>query len=141
MASLTLTHSHLHARSLARREKIPLIAPDVLRQLVKGFCDEVSCELSSACARAFPTVLFQHANERQDDTVKQQILNLAYKLFLSNPKQTSNLFKVLQLHLFSRPPGFGFGFGLPLRPACALRCALSHCCGVLSARSLARRST
>jgi hypothetical protein len=33
----------------------------------------------------------------QDDSVKQQILNLAVKLFLSNPKQTSNLFKVCLL--------------------------------------------
>lgn len=41
----------------------------------------------------------------QDDSVKQQILNLAVKLFLSNPKQTSNLFKVgLPLTLFVNSP-------------------------------------
>jgi vesicle coat complex subunit len=50
-------------------EKIPLIAPDCLRKLAKSFADE-------------------------DESVKHQILNLAVKLYQSNPKQTALLFKV-----------------------------------------------
>jgi AP-3 complex subunit beta len=42
---------------------VPKIAPDVLRQLAKSFCDE-------------------------EDIVKLQILNLAAKLYLTNQKQT-----------------------------------------------------
>jgi vesicle coat complex subunit len=55
-------------------EKIPLIAPDCLRKLAKSFTDE-------------------------DDSVKQQILNLAVKLYQSNPKQTALLFKVNNDHI------------------------------------------
>jgi len=44
-------------------ERVPLIAPDVLRKMAKTFCNE-------------------------DDEVKLQILNLAAKLCLTNPKQT-----------------------------------------------------
>jgi len=47
-------------------ERIPLLAPDVLRKMAKSFCNET-------------------------DEVKLQILNLAAKLFLTNPKQTKLL--------------------------------------------------
>ncbi|XP_053679944.1 AP-3 complex subunit beta-2 [Anopheles nili] len=47
-------------------EKVPKIAPDVLRKAVKSFIDE-------------------------DDIVKLQVLNLAVKLHITNPKQTSLL--------------------------------------------------
>jgi len=47
---------------------IPLLAPDALRQLAKTFTEE-------------------------DESVKVQILNLAVKLYLSNPEQTALLFK------------------------------------------------
>ena len=50
------------------RSHLPAYAPDVLRKLAKSFSTEA-------------------------DPVKVQILNLALKLFLSNPKQTSTLFK------------------------------------------------
>lgn len=50
------------------RAHLPAYAPDVLRKLAKSFASEA-------------------------DPVKVQILNLALKLFLSNPKQTSTLFK------------------------------------------------
>lgn len=50
------------------QSKIPKLAPDCLRKLAITFRDE-------------------------DDSVKAQVLNLAVKLFLSNPKQTSLLFK------------------------------------------------
>ena len=51
------------------RHVISKLAPDALRKLLKSFCEE-------------------------DDTVKLQILNFAVKLFLSNPSQTSLMFKV-----------------------------------------------
>jgi len=44
-------------------ERVPLIAPDVLRKMAKTFCNE-------------------------EDEVKLQVLNLAAKLCLTNPKQT-----------------------------------------------------
>uniref|UniRef100_A0A182JZH4 AP-3 complex subunit beta n=1 Tax=Anopheles christyi TaxID=43041 RepID=A0A182JZH4_9DIPT len=47
-------------------EKVPKIAPDVLRKAVKSFIDE-------------------------EDIVKLQVLNLAVKLHITNPKQTSLL--------------------------------------------------
>nr|XP_014087131.2 AP-3 complex subunit beta-2 [Bactrocera oleae] len=47
-------------------EKVPKIAPDVLRKIAKTFVDE-------------------------EDVVKLQILNLGVKLFLTNPEQTSLL--------------------------------------------------
>ncbi|CAG9759558.1 unnamed protein product [Ceutorhynchus assimilis] len=47
-------------------QKVPKIAPDVLRKLAKSFPDE-------------------------DDTVKLQIMNLAVKLYITNPEQTSTL--------------------------------------------------
>ncbi|XP_039960442.1 AP-3 complex subunit beta-2 [Bactrocera tryoni] len=47
-------------------EKVPKIAPDVLRKMAKTFVDE-------------------------EDVVKLQILNLGVKLFLTNPEQTSLL--------------------------------------------------
>lgn len=47
-------------------EKVPLIAPDVLRKMAKSFVDE-------------------------QDAVKLQILNLGVKLYLTNPQQTSLL--------------------------------------------------
>lgn len=47
-------------------EKVPKIAPDVLRKLAKSFIDE-------------------------EDVVKLQILNLAVKLYLTNPQQTELL--------------------------------------------------
>ncbi|XP_053951318.1 AP-3 complex subunit beta-2 [Anastrepha ludens] len=47
-------------------EKVPKIAPDVLRKIAKTFVDE-------------------------EDVVKLQILNLGVKLFLTNPQQTSLL--------------------------------------------------
>jgi len=50
------------------REKIPKMAPDSLRKLAKSFKDE-------------------------HDDVKMQTLNLAVKLFITNPQQTSLLFK------------------------------------------------
>lgn len=50
------------------RDRIPKLAPDVLRKL----------------AKSFPT---------EDEEVKVQILNLALKLFLANSKQTASLFK------------------------------------------------
>ena len=50
------------------RDCIPTSAPDCLRLLAQSFRDE-------------------------DDLVKTQVLNLAVKLFLSNPRQTSTLFK------------------------------------------------
>jgi len=52
------------------REYIPRAAPDCLRKLAKSFTQE-------------------------NETVKEQILNLAVKLFLSNPLQTSLLFKYI----------------------------------------------
>ena len=45
---------------------VPTIAPDVLRKMAKSFCQE-------------------------EDQVKLQVLNLAVKLFLTNPKQTTLL--------------------------------------------------
>lgn len=50
------------------QSRIPRIAPDVLRKMAASFMGEA-------------------------DVVKIQVLNLALKLFLSNPKQTSLLFK------------------------------------------------
>lgn len=47
-------------------EKVPLIAPDVLRKMAKSFVDE-------------------------QDVVKLQVLNLGVKLYLTNPEQTSLL--------------------------------------------------
>ncbi|XP_017074798.1 AP-3 complex subunit beta-2 [Drosophila eugracilis] len=47
-------------------EKVPLIAPDVLRKMAKSFVDE-------------------------QDVVKLQVLNLGVKLYLTNPDQTSLL--------------------------------------------------
>ncbi|KAH8308564.1 hypothetical protein KR018_005871 [Drosophila ironensis] len=47
-------------------EKVPLIAPDVLRKMAKSFVDE-------------------------QDVVKLQVLNLGVKLYLTNPQQTSLL--------------------------------------------------
>lgn len=47
-------------------EKVPKIAPDVLRKLAKSFIDE-------------------------EDVVKLQVLNLAVKLYLTNPQQTELL--------------------------------------------------
>ncbi|ALC49274.1 rb [Drosophila busckii] len=47
-------------------EKVPLIAPDVLRKMAKSFVDE-------------------------QDVVKLQVLNLGVKLYLTNPTQTSLL--------------------------------------------------
>ncbi|XP_020805417.1 AP-3 complex subunit beta-2 isoform X2 [Drosophila serrata] len=47
-------------------EKVPLIAPDVLRKMAKSFVDE-------------------------QDAVKLQVLNLGVKLYLTNPQQTSLL--------------------------------------------------
>lgn len=47
-------------------EKVPKIAPDVLRKMAKTFVDE-------------------------EDVVKLQVLNLAVKLYLTNPQQTSLL--------------------------------------------------
>ncbi|XP_073834874.1 adaptor related protein complex 3 subunit ruby [Musca autumnalis] len=47
-------------------EKVPKIAPDVLRKLAKTFVDE-------------------------EDSVKLQVLNMAVKLYLTNPQQTSLL--------------------------------------------------
>lgn len=47
-------------------ERIPKVAPDVLRKMAKIFCDE-------------------------EDIVKLQTLNLAVKLFIINPKQTTLL--------------------------------------------------
>lgn len=47
-------------------EKVPKIAPDVLRKMAKSFVDE-------------------------EDAVKLQVLNLAVKLYLTNPQQTSLL--------------------------------------------------
>ncbi|EDW62680.1 AP-3 complex subunit beta-2 [Drosophila virilis] len=47
-------------------EKVPLIAPDVLRKMAKSFVDE-------------------------QDVVKLQVLNLGVKLYLTNPAQTSLL--------------------------------------------------
>ncbi|XP_058978347.1 AP-3 complex subunit beta-2 [Musca domestica] len=47
-------------------EKVPKIAPDVLRKLAKSFVDE-------------------------EDSVKLQVLNMAVKLYLTNPQQTSLL--------------------------------------------------
>ncbi|XP_061391616.1 LOW QUALITY PROTEIN: AP-3 complex subunit beta-2 [Musca vetustissima] len=47
-------------------EKVPKIAPDVLRKLAKTFVDE-------------------------EDAVKLQVLNMAVKLYLTNPQQTSLL--------------------------------------------------
>jgi len=52
------------------REMIPKVAPDCLRQLAKTFKEE-------------------------DVEVKLQVLNLAVKLYLSNPKETSLLFKYI----------------------------------------------
>jgi vesicle coat complex subunit len=57
-----------HCADRALSDVIPTIAPDVLRELAKDFRSE-----------ALP--------------VKQQILNLAVKLYLSFPKQTALLFK------------------------------------------------
>jgi hypothetical protein len=81
------------------REKIPKLAPDALRKLAKSFCDE-------------------------DDAVKMQTLNLAVKLFLSDPTHTSLLFKVFALHALSlsfsfslSPPsiaGSSWGLGIDL---------------------------
>nr|CAD7396285.1 unnamed protein product [Timema cristinae] len=53
-------------------DRVPKIAPDVLRKMAKVFVDE-------------------------EDIVKLQILNLAVKLFLTNPKQT----KLLSQYVFS----------------------------------------
>ncbi|XP_063229691.1 AP-3 complex subunit beta-2 [Bacillus rossius redtenbacheri] len=53
-------------------DRVPKIAPDVLRKMAKGFISE-------------------------EDIVKLQILNLAVKLFLTNPKQT----KLLCQYVFS----------------------------------------
>ena len=50
------------------RDKIAKLAPDLLRKLLKTFMQE-------------------------NELVKIQILNLALKLYLANPKQTANLFK------------------------------------------------
>lgn len=52
------------------RDSIPTRAPDCLRKLAKTFSDE-------------------------DGVVKLQILNLAVKLFLSNPQQTARLFRYI----------------------------------------------
>jgi AP-3 complex subunit beta len=52
------------------RDRIPKVGPDALRKLAKVFKEEA-------------------------DVVKFQTLNLAVKLFLSNPKQTSLLFKYI----------------------------------------------
>lgn len=53
-------------------EHVPKIAPDVLRKMAKSFCDE-------------------------DTSVKLQVLNLAVKLMLNNPEQTS----LLTQHVFN----------------------------------------
>ena len=53
-------------------EHVPKIAPDVLRKMAKSFCDE-------------------------ETSVKLQVLNLAVKLHLSNPHQTS----LLAQHVFN----------------------------------------
>jgi AP-3 complex subunit beta len=53
-------------------EHVPRIAPDVLRKMAKSFCDE-------------------------DTSVKLQVLNLAVKLHLNNPKQTT----LLAQHVFN----------------------------------------
>ena len=47
-------------------DKIPKVAPDVLRKMAKVFCEE-------------------------EDIVKLQTMNLAVKLFIINPKQTTLL--------------------------------------------------
>eukprot|EP00698_Gefionella_okellyi_P003107 TRINITY_DN12904_c0_g1_i1.p1 TRINITY_DN12904_c0_g1~~TRINITY_DN12904_c0_g1_i1.p1 ORF type:complete len:1021 (-),score=279.54 TRINITY_DN12904_c0_g1_i1:233-2959(-) len=49
-------------------KKIPKVAPDVLRKLAKSFCDE-------------------------EENVKLQTLNLALKLYVTNPSQSSKLFQ------------------------------------------------
>ena len=71
------------------RHVISKLAPDALRKLLKSFCEE-------------------------DDTVKLQILNFAVKLFLSNPSQTSLMFKVKILlnPFFPRVLGFRYGIDL-----------------------------
>ena len=53
-------------------EFVPKIAPDVLRKMAKSFCDE-------------------------ETSVKLQVLNLAVKLFLNNPEQTT----LLAQHVFN----------------------------------------
>lgn len=53
-------------------DHVPKIAPDVLRKMVKSFCDE-------------------------DTSVKLQVLNLAVKLILNNPQQTA----LLTQHVFN----------------------------------------
>lgn len=53
-------------------EHVPKIAPDVLRKMAKSFCDE-------------------------DTSVKLQVLNLAVKLILNNPEQTT----LLTQHVFN----------------------------------------
>lgn len=90
---------------------VPKIAPDVLRQLAKTFCDE-------------------------EDIVKLQILNLASKLYLTNQegkgkKQTRLLLKyVLNMGAYDASydirdrSRYVFEFGIPNLPA-AVRCDLS----------------
>ncbi len=51
-------------------DRIPKIAPDVLRKMAKLFCEE-------------------------EDIVKLQTINLAVKLYLINPKQTSLLLQYI----------------------------------------------
>lgn len=74
-------------------EKVPKIAPDVLRKMAKTFVDEVTQLTFIRFNLHFENVIFQF----QQDTVKLQVLNLAVKLYLTNPEQT----KLLCQYVFS----------------------------------------
>lgn len=71
-------------------EKVPKIAPDVLRKLAKTFTDEVNLhqfmkqKLSETQSNFLSCIT-------QEDIVKLQVLNLAVKLYLTNAVQTELL--------------------------------------------------
>lgn len=62
------------------------IAPDVLRRLAKSFCTEVYLKII-----IYIFVLLQFIQLFQHDIVKLQVLNLAIKLYITNPAQTALL--------------------------------------------------
>lgn len=65
-------------------EKVPKIAPDVLRKMAKSFVEEVR-------TREYPNSHPSDTLLLQENMVKLQILNLSVKLHLNNPSQTELL--------------------------------------------------
>lgn len=74
-------------------ERVPKIAPDVLRKLAKSFIEEVN--FRSFYNSRYTNLFFESTFSFQENIVKLQVLNLAVKLYLTNPEQTQLLCQYL----------------------------------------------